>query len=1039
MDDYDVESHSVADAHRNECTVSNPTEGCLARPSSLDRRRFEIPADVAANLKKTSQSHGIEIAALLLAAFKWTLSRYSGHKEPRLSNPSLSFLELANHLSSQDHVFIDSQKLWTDLTEIDFPKSQGSPFVPECKVRFLCDSSSISRTDLGNEFGNDDADISLFIRSSFEQLPADCLRGQVDYKTDLWDQSSIERLIGHLLHVLSVVSLDVQVPISGISILSQSERDQLIHQFNDTYAEYPKHLCVHELFELQVDRNPDSVALVFEDQQLTYSELNARANRLARFLQSQGVNPQSPVGLCLDRSLDLVVSILAILKAGAVYVPLDPDYPAKRLERMIRLSHLTHLVTHSSLADALPVMHGGVVLIDQVEFENDHLDSNSLGIIQLQLNPAYVIFTSGSSGDPNGVIISHQSLLNLLLDVANRVGFSAADSLLSVTTPCFDISLLELLLPLVSGGIVDVASRECSSNPHATIARLKSRTPTYLFSTPSRLELLFNAGWKGNLSIQILTGGERLSSEVASKLINGCRCAWNLYGPTETTILSTSIQSNTSVPSHCIGRPISNTQVYVLDSGGELVPIGVPGELYIGGDGLAHGYLNRPDLTAQRFVPNPFSKDPDSKLYRTGDLCRWRSDGNLEYLGRMDHQVKLRGFRIELGEIESILSEQPQISQSVVVLREDRPGDKKLVAYYTSKAHDHPSVASLREHLGSKLPEYMIPAAFVKLDALPLTPSGKCDRRSLPAPQQQDIGLHDNYTPPRNSIEVQLTQIWSEALGIDRIGIHDNFFALGGHSLLAVRLFARINERFKATLPLSLIFQGGTIAQLARSIQRTSKEKPFAELIPLSEFHEGPALIVLPGLNGELLYSKSLVERIGRPINVIGLQPHLDTQHINIYGDFKRLASQYVKTLLASQHCGPFRFIGYSYGGILGFEIARQLRELKHEVSFVGIIDTGIDPAVTIRDPIPFGQHLVRAVANLPRWTLFNCGPENRKKTLRKLYFKTHYYFRWFASMGKAKFGFEDEFGTHSRHDGRREILRLLFRGLIEYVPEFFD
>jgi amino acid adenylation domain-containing protein len=1038
MDDYDVKSHYVPDVHSYDFSPSKPTDGGLPLRTTLHRCLFEIPAVVALDLKKASQSHGIEIAALVLAAFKWILFRYTGHEEPELSNPSQSFLELARSLSSQDHILIDSRRLWTDLTVINFPKSQGSTFVSECKIRFLFDNSSISRADLGNDFASHDADFSVFIRNPSEREPTACLSGQVDYKTELWDQPSIERLIGQLLHVLSVVSLDAQVPISGISILSQSERDQLIHQFNATCAEYPKHLCVHELFEQQVDRNPDSVALVFEDQQLSYSELNARANRLARYLQSQGVKPQTPVGLCLDRSLDLVISILGILKAGGTYVPLDPGYPAERTTHMLECAQVEIVLSTRSLSGAVAIFGKCLYLEDS----NHSLIQQTLGNLPIEVSPqstAYIIFTSGSTGIPKGVPIAHSSAVNLLCWTKSILFGLGEKHLIGVAPATFDISIAEFLSPLTVGGTAILVEKQTAKDTSCLIEKIARQENCIVQATPSTWAALLEFDWPGIGCSTAVSTGESLPPAIRSKLVNLRLRVLDLYGPTETTIWSTFHTVGKHDDFNCIGRPISNTQVYVLDTHGELVPIGVPGELYIGGDGLAHGYLNRPDLTAERFVRNPFSKDPDSKLYRTGDLCRWRSDGNLEYLGRIDDQVKLRGFRIELGEIESILSEHPWIGQSVVVLREDRPGDKRLVAYYTSKAQAHLSVASLRDYLGSKLPEYMIPAAFVKLDSLPLTPSGKCDRRSLPAPQQQDIGLHDDYTPPRNSIEGQLAQIWSEVLGIDRIGIHDNFFALGGHSLLAVRLFARINERFKAKLPLSLIFQGGTIVQLARSIQESSNRKPIAEMIQLSESHVGPSLIVLPGLNGELLYSKSLVERIGQVINVIGLQPYLDTQHINNYGDFKRLASQYVKAVLASQHCGPFRFIGYSYGGILGFEIARQLRELKHDVSFVGVIDTGVDPAISLRDPISFGRHLVRATFNLPRWTIFNCGPENWKKTLRKLERKLHFYFRWFVSMGRSKFGFEDEFGSHSRHDGRREILRQLFRGFIEYVPEYFD
>jgi len=464
--------------------------------------------------------------------------------------------------------------------------------------------------------------------------------------------------------------------------------------------------------------------------------------------------------------------------------------------------------------------------------------------------------------------------------------------------------------------------------------------------------------------------------------------------------------------------------------------MGIQGELYIGGDGLARGYLNRPDLTAERFVPNPFSQDPNSRLYRTGDRCRWRVDGDIEYLGRIDDQVKLRGFRIELGEIESTLASHPAMAQCVVILREDRPGDKRLVAYYTATGEILPSIAQLREHLQASLPEYMIPSAFVLLDALPLTPSGKIDRRGLPAPDLKDHDAQEHYTPPRNGIEEQLVEIWQKILGIERIGIHDNFFALGGHSLLAVRLFNTINQRFQKTLPLSLVFQCGSIAQIASSLVQATDDSAIARVVRLSSGSSGPKLIVMPGLTGQLLYALKLVERLESRFDIYGLEPNLSSNHLETFGDFCRLASEYLKIILKHQPGGPYNFVGYSYGGILGYEIARQLQQRGHRVDFIGVIDTGPNTQSPSKDLQSVTKDWMPVTDNLPGWFGANCNPGNVRETLKRGSRRLRYWVRRFISQGKTEYRFEDEFGARRSHEDRHEILSRIFQGFNAYRPE---
>jgi amino acid adenylation domain-containing protein len=1041
------------------------------RPAMSSYRGSSVPIELneslTRRLESLAKSQQVTLQMLLLAAYEVLLYRYSnqedfavgipfaGRSDTQLENligffvstlviradltGEPTFQELLSRVRQKSLAAYDHQELPLQVLLADLQPERNMSRPPLFQVMFQLLSGDTSRLELKNLEVFDPRFVTARVKFDLElHLIRDQgdISGALYFSTDLFDSQSIERMAAQYVRLLESIVAQPHQKIGQFSILTDQERDRLLIEFNDTSCEYPRDLCVHQLFEQQVERTPDAVALVFEDQQLSYSELNARSNRLARYLRTQGVGDETPVGLCLDRSLDLVVSILGILKAGGTYVPLDADYPVKRLENMLELAEVKHLVTQSPLHAKLPCTKRLDICIDQDAHEIANEESTNLELACNSNRLAYNIFTSGSTGQPKGVMIEHRSLVNLLADMASRLNFSPGDSLLSISTPCFDISLLEILLPLTASGLVEVASRDAFSDVRVLKNRLESKRFTWLFSTPSRLDLLLHGGWQGDPALNVLTGGEQLSQSLSVQLATRCCSLWNLYGPTEATILSTAIESIDQNPVCCIGRPVSNTQVYVLDSHRELLPIGVPGELYIGGDGLARGYLNRPDLTAERFVPNPFSNDSDSKLYRTGDLCRWRDDGTLEYLGRIDHQVKLRGFRIELGEIEAMLSSHSSIAQCVVVLREDRPGDKRLVAYYTLRGDPNPSIFELREFLGSKLPEYMVPAAFVRLDTLPLTPSGKIDRRALPLPDIKDVGVQDQYTPPRNGIEEQLAQIWSEVLGIERIGIHDNFFALGGHSLLAVRLFSEINNRLGRELPLSILFQQGTIAQIAQFIDASIEDQPIARIVQLSSSKNGHPLVVMPGLNGELLYSKELVDRVEHRSNVVGLQPNLDPRFLETYTDFSRTASEYLKVIRAHQPLGPYRLLGYSYGGILGFEIARQLREQGQAVDFCGVIDTGIEPDLSYRQLGSVAVHLSQVSINLPRWIGASCGPEKFRKTVARANRKLRYFGRWILARGKTRFTLEDEFGVRKSDDHRRKVIGCLFQSLNDYKPK---
>ncbi len=577
---------------------------------------------------------------------------------------------------------------------------------------------------------------------------------------------------------------------------------------------------VHRAIEAQAARSPDAPAVSDGQASLSYRELNERSNRLARLLRQRGVGPETLVGLFVGRSASMMVGLLGILKAGGAYVPLDPIYPPDRLAFMLDDSEAKILVTETALLESLPIEGRDVVRLDSDwdglgEFSVENLPGGAKAN-----NLAYVIYTSGSTGKPKGVMVEHGSLRDFLKGMREILTPSAADTLLAVTTLSFDIAALEMYLPLTVGAKVEIASREEAADAPRLIARLERDRIGMMQATPATWRLLLEGGWTGRPELSILCGGEALPRDLADRLLPKGRALWNLYGPTETTIWSSAAKVEPGEGPVTIGRPIPKTQMYVLDGRFRPVPMGVAGELFIGGAGLARGYLNRPGFTAERFGPDPFAATPGGRLYRTGDMARWRPDGSLECLGRSDHQVKIRGFRVELGEIEAALAGRDGVAQAVVSARDDAMGEKRLVAYLVPRPDAAPNFAEIRSVLAESLPEYMVPSAFVILDALPLTPNGKVDRNALPDPSASRGPTAAAYVPPRGPIEAALVGMWAELLGVDRVGIFDNFFELGGHSLFATQLLARLRDVFAVEPSLKDFLDNATVASLGRLIEK---------------------------------------------------------------------------------------------------------------------------------------------------------------------------------------------------------------------------
>lgn len=651
----------------------------------------------------------------------------------------------------------------------------------------------------------------------------DSVFGPIIYNPDLFDDATITRMIGHWQTLLTAAAAAPESHIADLPLLTDAERNQILVQWNNARTDYPKNTCLHELIETQAERTPDATALIYEQEQLSYSELNARADQLAHYLRKLGVGPEVLVGICMERSIEMIVGLLAILKAGGAYVPLDPAYPAARLEFMMDDSGLRFLITTQTLGLKVIGFTGQLICVDRdwPVISQESRENPSMNVESQNL--AYVIYTSGSTGRPKGVQISHRALVNFLASMQSRPGITQQDSLLAVTTISFDIAALELYLPLTVGARCVLASRDASSDGHQLWKMLDDHKITAMQATPSTWKLLLESGWPGKGSLKILCGGEAMPRELAEQLIAKASSVWNMYGPTETTVWSTVHRITSPEGPILIGRPIANTETYVLDRNLQPVPSGIIGELYIGGDGLARGYLNRPELDAEKFILNPFSGESGARLYRTGDLARYRADGNIECLGRIDNQVKIRGFRIELGEVESVLREHRAVSDACVIVREDLAGGPRLVAYVVLAQEQLSALDDIRNFLKEKLPGYMVPL-LCSLQRFPLTPNGKLDRRALPAPDSTEFDSKEAIEELNDPIEQMLAEVWTDVLQVQRVSIYDNFFDLGGHSLLATQVVARLEKELGLRMkPKELAFQ--TLGQFAASCRERLQQQ----------------------------------------------------------------------------------------------------------------------------------------------------------------------------------------------------------------------
>ncbi|WKB55701.1 non-ribosomal peptide synthetase [Eleftheria terrae] len=988
------------------------------RPALQDHRGAQLPlaldAPLTQALRQLARRQGATLFSTMLAAYAVLLSRWSGQSEVVIGTP------VANRgraeLEPLIGFFVNTLALRLDLSgaptvgallqqaqarTLQAQQHQDLPFdqvvealrpprslahSPVFQVSFNWQAAEQGSGGIDSPalpglavqlLGNASASTAFDLTLDLAETADGGIHGVIEYATALFDAASIQALAERLACLLQAMVADEACTVDRLPLLPAAERRQLLQEWNQTQAAYPRQQSLHGLIEAQARRTPQSVALVHGSRSLSYAALDEQSGRLATQLRRLGVQAGERVAICVERGVEMVVGLLAVLKAGAAYVPLDPAYPAERLQWMCEDSRPRVLLTQATVAEGLRRQVQAVLPQDAtvLDLQGDAGRwAEAPVLVAGPLEPealAYVIYTSGSTGRPKGVMVRHRGVVNLLWSMREALQVQQQDRVLALTTLAFDIAALELYLPLVSGGRCVVLDSAQAGDAQALAEVVEQAGVTLMQATPATWRLLLDSGWSGSAGLKALCGGEALERALAQRLLARVGQLWNVYGPTETTIWSTAqrVQAGGEGGVHeAIGRPLANTQVYVLDGQGEPVPRGASGELYIGGDGVAQGYWGREELTQERFVADRFGGVAGARLYRTGDLVRWRADGVLEFLGRNDHQVKLRGYRIELGEIEARLAQHPGVKQAVVVAREDSPGERRLVAYHTAAGSQAVAAQVLREHVAAALPAYMVPAAYVALAVLPQTPNGKLDRRALPAPEGEAY-VRQAYEAPQGELEQALAGLWAGLLQQPRIGRHDNFFDLGGHSLLSLRLISLLQHNgFHLTV--NDVFQHPSLAALAGHLANAGRQPAAtARSVAVRAGGTERPLFLVHEVHGLALYASALAEHVDAAIPIHAL-PAVAPGEAPLH-TLEGMAARLVRLMREVQPSGPYRIAGWSFGGVLAYEMAAQLIGDDQAVEFLGLIDShcpALEAAEVRRRPF--------AAASLQQELLERCREE---------------------------------------------------------------
>ncbi|WP_066587333.1 non-ribosomal peptide synthetase [Sphingomonas pruni] len=922
-----------------------------ARPTHAGSMEvFEIPNELIENLKQVGRRHGVTLYMTLLAAYHAQLHLYSGEEDiivggvtdlrrrPELENVVGYFLNTISLrakpkgetrfsdflIEVRDSVLgalAASEAPFDEVVRaLDVKRQPGTHplfnclFSIEPPVDPFPDGWDLTQMDV--VVGGAKFDLYL----ELDERQNEGMHGRFLYSTELFDPSTVRRMIGHYMTILEGVVADATLPLKDLPLIGESERRKLLTDWNATEAAPPANL-LPDAFRAQVAARPDATAIRFGEHAVSYAMLDACAGAIAASLRAAGIEKGDLVGICLDRSPDMVAALLAVHRLGAAYLPLDPDFPAARLDYIAKDAGAKGLLSERALDHVLADCGLPRILIDDVR---EGARAPAAVTVQAE-DLAYVLYTSGSTGNPKGVEIGHGALINLLESFRANPGFTAEDSLLAVTTLSFDIAGLELFLPLISGGELILAPKSVTADPRQLNERFVSSQPSVMQATPATWRALIEAGWQGSPNLRILCGGEALPRDLAESLIQRSGELWNVYGPTETTIWSTLARVTPGDGPVPIGRPLTNTTIHILDRYRNTAPIGVVGELFIGGAGLAKGYRHRPDLTAERFV-----EIRGERLYRTGDLAKYQADGTILCLGRVDNDEKIRGYRVAVEEIEGALSEHPDIVAAAVRSWPDASGERALAAYVVTRGDDMPSRAELRAHLAKTLPDYMIPSHFEHLSALPMTPNAKVDRKALPQPGGAGARAIE---PPQGETETTLAAIWCDLLRIGQVSRDDSFFELGGHSLLVARLLVRIEQQWGRRIGMAEFFQAPTLDKLAERID-SDASADLGEWVPLQPKGDELPLLWLDG--GPTFMALAQAMGTDRPFLGLPLGPILE-RTLEPDMTFEQMASEIVAVIRATRPKGPYLIGGWCTNGIMAFEVARQLRASGEDVPLLAL------------------------------------------------------------------------------------------------------
>lgn len=954
-------------------TLDLPTKSVTSADGEIRGESFQfyLPAQVSEGLRALARQSNSTLYSVVLALFKTILHRYSGQSDILIGTPvsNRNKIELESIVGILINTIVLRTSFSADATFagivrqihnhlLDAHEHRDYPFekiVDLARPDRSLSQSALIRTafilnntpDTGHYesfTGGTIFDISLYLDETPEGL-----KGTLEYNSDLFEQDTVERMAGHYIALAESALSNPESQISKLSLFTEEERATILDEWNDTKTSFPAEKKVNNLFEEQAAANPDRVAVraaalpseAIDTSPITYQELDRRANMLAHHLIRKGVVADSLVGICLDRSPEMLVATLAVWKAGGAYVPLDPAYPQERLAYMAEDAVLTALITEEQYEHTVPGISCPVIYVDHDRDAIAAEPNTKPQISESSRHLAYVIYTSGSTGKPKGVLIEHRSVVNLLCHMREEPGLTQDDVLFSVTTLSFDISALELYLPIISGAQVVIASRDILSDPRQLAQAIRDYKSTVIQATPATWRFLLDAGWNDGKGLKILCGGEALPRNLANAIISTGAELWNVYGPTETTIWSTTQKIEYGDEPVSVGRPINNTTTYILDENLNPVPVSVPGELYIGGKGLARGYHNQPALTESVFVHDPFSPDKAARMYKTGDQVRYKPDGGIEYLGRLDNQVKVRGYRIELGEIESRLNEHEEIRHAVVAAREDTPGDQRLVAYVIENNGKGPSQATYRAFLLERLPSFMVPSAFVKLTEFPLTPNGKVNRRALPPPPTSVTDKEEKVDSTRMSpLETTIVSVWEDVLGIKGIGRNDNFFDLGGNSLLGIKLLSGVEKAIGRRVPVAVIFQGQTVATMASALESDIAVDSDLRAVAVQPKGTKTAIFFVPGVNGNVIGYEDFAKGLGDDQPLYGLRSVGLEGEAEPLTDLPSIAEHFIEDIKRIQPVGPYRLIGFCIGGMVALEIAQQLKRQGEKTEMLGLIDT---------------------------------------------------------------------------------------------------